>query len=81
MVNGTASAVLKRLEKLEELIRWRRPRFITIAVSAEEGGLVTEETMQKVAEIEREIGVSDQDQIVLVTRFTQNIDPYLVAVV
>jgi hypothetical protein len=34
-----------------------------------------------VTEIEREISASDQDQVVLVARFTENIEPYLVGVV
>jgi hypothetical protein len=64
MANGFASVALKKLAKLEQALRWQRPRFVTLLV---DGTKPADEAAE--AALLEPLGLQPDDIVVAVTRF------------
>ena len=78
-----SASILKRLEQLEQTIRFRHPRIIVLTVPTDAStGKPTAETDALVAELQEQLGVTDSDLVVHVANYSSEPEqlPQLVSV-
>ena len=66
-----SASILKRLEQLEQTIRFRHPRIIVLTVPTDAStGKPTAETEAAVNELHQQLGVTDSDLVVHVANYS-----------
>ena len=66
-----SASILKRLEQLEQTIRFRHPRIIVLTVPTDAStGKPTAETEAAVVELHQQLGVTDSDLVVHVANYS-----------
>ena len=81
----SSASFLKRLELLEQTIRFRHPRMIVLTVPTDAStGKPTAETDVAVAELHEQLGVTDSDLVVHVANYCDDVEqpqqPQLVSI-
>jgi len=72
-----SASILKRLEQLEQTIRFRHPRIIVLTVPTDAStGKPTAETEAAVVELHQQLAVTDADLVVHVANFSNGPEEY-----